>query len=302
MSEKLLPMLAKPFDERIDLTKGRYVAEEKFDGQRLIVRVSDKLEMWSRTGKDSMSKKLSKALMKELLQLPHGTYDGELFLPGGYSSDVSNSDNVNKLHYIVFDVLEYDQHGVWVHLHAQPFHYRRRFLTDMLTFAESKSHLSFIHLSEIFPLQNRRDLTVLVEKIWDEKGEGVIVKDTEAPYSPGKRTSAFMKLKECGSDVLTVTGFAESKGEIMNRGKAAITVLRSDDGVWTVVKTLDDETCRKLEGRFTGERMMREKIAGKWVDFNTAHQDVGRRLRIEYHIRTPDGSYRSGRWDRWEDE
>lgn len=302
---KPMPMLAKPLTDNFSPGRDMYVAEEKFDGHRMIVEVRGdvahrEIEAWSRTGK-LCTQKIHEGMRYELQRLPVGTYDGELVFPGGHSYDVTVLENRSKLLLVLFDVLTQGEADVTPLKYCQ----RRSHLENIFVALHG---LNFVHLAKTWPIMSREQLDTVVEEIWERNGEGVIVKDMFAPYLPGKRTKHFMKIKQCQSAVLTVVGFAPSQGELNNRGRAGITVLHepanyhNPAGGYAVVKTLDDATCRRLEGRFLKEESWeRVKIAGQWVEFNTAHEDVGRTLRVEFHERTPD-SLRHARWDRWEEE
>lgn len=276
-------MLAKPLPDNFQPQQGDFCAEEKFDGHRLMVRVSARvISSWSRTGKDS-EHKLSPMLQQALKALPDGVYDGELITmaeEGSKSYDVANLDTFNSRRYVVFDCLENAQHESITSLQQKE---RRAYLLKVF---EAGINAQYVVLANAWEVYSAAQLEELCNRIWDNFGEGLIVKNRRAPYRPGKRSDAYMKLKECGTAVLTITGFAPSEGEKVNRGPCGITLLRDDEGHDARVKTPDDATCARME-------------AGQNGDTNV---HVGRRLRIEYHQRTPDGSYRSPRWDRFEDE
>lgn len=303
-----LPMLAKVLPDNFSvMSQNLYVAEEKFDGHRMCVWIHDgPPEAWSREGK-TCTQKIHPLMLEELETLPFGIYDGELIFPGGHSYDITVIGNRNKLHFVVFDLLELED----VDTTRSKMKDRRSALEQIFI---ALGGLQWVQLAKQYPVDSRSSLQNVVEDIWARSGEGVIVKDVNAPYLPGKRTKHFLKVKDVKSAVLTVVGFAPSEGLLNNRGPCGTTVLRDEEGNYTVVKTLDDITCRKLEERFTHPRIdkhfpspndgewERVKIANTWVEFNTSHEDVGRKLRIDYHERTPDNSYRHARWDRWEEE
>lgn len=283
-----LPMLANKYDPRKhDSLLGRnlYAVEEKYDGHRCIVRVNDSLgdaarvEAWSRTGKDC-SQKLASHLRAELRNLPPGLYDCELLLPGGHSYDVTRLEVQHKLHLVVFDVLELNGES----LCSEPWTERRFRLVNAVPMNSPFVYASKVH----YDVQTPQALMALVESIWEVKGEGVIVKDKRAVYSPGKRRDAFLKIKDCGNAVVTIIGFEAGTTSDYN-----VAVFKDDAGVVSKVKLLNDDV-----------RAQCLKLASGLTDHPGApdHPWVGRRLCIEYHERTPDGSYRHARWDRWEDE
>jgi hypothetical protein len=83
-------------------------------------------------------------------------------------------------------------------------------------------------------------------------------------------------VKALDTAVMTVTGF--EKGE--NGPHSTVTLVGTDGE--TTVKTLNADALRKF--------------AANPKSF------IGRKLRIEFQERTPDGGYRHPRWDRWENE
>lgn len=292
---KPLPMLAKDLTPKVKITPGRYTAEPKYDGIRMFAEVvrPGVIRTWSRLGNDC-NHRLSAQLTVSIGQLPVGLYDGELVIPedGTYSSDVTTKTNVNKLHYVVFDALRLLDTDIT----KQPQRTRRMHLELIF----SKLTLQGVALSPSHELLSREHLDEIVGEIWERSGEGVIVKDVEAAYTPGKRTTAFLKLKEKGDAVLKIMGFAESKGEIMNRGYFAMTVLKDREGNWTVVKTKNDAEILKLETEATETPRVDQviRIGARTVNYHSNHPAVGRDLRIEFQRRTPDGSYRHPRWYR----
>ena len=127
----------------------------------------------------------------------------------------------------------------------------------------------------------------MCQTVWDSDGEGLIIKRRQAPYTSGKRTMDFIKLKDLRTAVLTLVGFRAGVGTIVDRGAYATVVLRDEHGVQTTVKTLNDKELARFESSAKGHKV---------------HPAIGRSLRIEYHEKTPDGNYRHPRWDRWENE
>lgn len=302
---KLMPMLAKELTAKIRITPNQYVAETKYDGIRMIVDVKRPgvVSTWSRLG-NSCDHRLSTQLAVSLSQLPVGIYDGELILPGEgtYSSDVTSLVNKSKLHFIVFDALRLLEVDVTSH----PQRKRREHLESIFNNASFPQ----VQLAEQWKVSSRAELDEVVGAIWEKGGEGVILKDLNAPYATGgsvcKRTNAFLKLKEKDDAVLKVMGFVPSVGDIMQRGPFAMAVLQDDKGNWTVVKTKNDEELRRLEKEMlTVHKDIstwtygQVKIGARNVTYISNHPRVGSALRIEFQRRTPDGSYRHPRWSRW---
>jgi bifunctional non-homologous end joining protein LigD len=285
------PMLALPLPANFKPTN--HVAEEKFDGHRIQVWVmSDKtVEARSRNG---LVRTLPPQLVQAFAKLPAGVYDGELIVAkAGRSYDVVNKARAKELRFVVFDVL---------HLMGETtldiaYKHRRALLEPI--FRNQRS--PFVTLADSIPVRNRKDLQVILKMIWRRDGEGVIIKDRDARYHPGKRTTAFLKVKALKTAVLEVTGFKPSKGKKQNRGPFAIALLRDSKGNETSAKVLNDETLAELE--LVWREHVRKPAFGKKARAEQeVHPYVGRKLCIEYQERTPSGSYRHVRWDRWEDE
>lgn len=307
------PMLATATDK---LPRGTWIAEEKYDGHRLLVRISEiegrgetsgaikitRLQAWSRLGN---TRPLPKHLADVLVKFPVGLYDGELIVPAGYSSSVTELTNSRHLQYVMFDVLELGGEK----LSLQPWGKRRQ----QLETAHAEAHdgrpevlaTTPVILAATTHVKTWEQVEELVGMIWDRGGEGVILKDVSAPYIFGKRTKYFLKVKELNNQIMTVVGFCPTQGEVMDRGQYASAVVRDEDDNHTVVKTLDDAALAELNKKGAGQEPSWFTIklpSGKKVQMNTNHPYVGRKLAIEYQARTPDGSYRHPRWDHWVEE
>lgn len=258
------PMLASPLPKSFD-PRGWY-AEEKFDGHRLIVCVNDtQVKAWSRNGLERL---LPRHVLADLQTLPNGTYDGELVTPGGRSYGVTDKTKAGTLIFVAFDILEVSGTPATHLTYAE----RRMLLVTAL----SGEHDAIV-LADRFPLETMDDVKRIVSEVWKRDGEGLILKNPRGTYQPGKRSKDFIKIKSLKSAVLTVIGFQSGK-----MGPHATVVLEDEDGFMTTVKTLNTQELIKLN---------RDPKAA-----------MGRKLRIEYQERTPDGSYRHPRWDRWENE
>lgn len=286
------------------LPPGMWVAEEKFDGHRIVLSVQQgKVIGWSRTGLDTResNRPIPPHLMVELALLPDGVYDGELIVPGGTSSDVADLANSSKLNYVIFDVLQY----LATHCTGISWSDRRKLLEKVF---KTKLQSTHVHLAEYFPVADWSMTQEAVGKIWERGGEGIILKRVDASYECGKRTKTFLKLKGLHPVVTTVIGFVPTQGEVMNRGDFATAVVQDEQGITTIVKTLDDEEIGKLSKEFgtgVGPVFQKHRLsAGRNVDMIVNHPAVvnARKLHCEYTERTADGLYRHIRWDRWDSQ
>lgn len=278
------PMLAGPLSDRVTIRGGSHVVEDKYDGHRLIVEIGEQelgvgsiksIQAWSRGG---LHRELPKYLVDELAKLPVGTYDGELISSNQKSYHVKTK--TEQLRLVLFDVLHILGHSTlnfkWLD--------RRRALEGAMMHLESPQHVIMARAEFI---ESRADIDKHAQLVWALGGEGLIVKDVNATYRPGKRGTEFMKVKALGSAVLQLIGFETGKGQKIARGPCAVMVLRDVVGNVTKVKTLNDAMCHELNSQHDPDRR---------------HPAIGRQVRIEFQERTPDGSYRHPRMDRWEDE
>lgn len=300
----LTPMLAKGWPKKSFIQPGEWFAERKYDGVRLIVEVDGgkrdlfnqkTITAWSRNGNQWS---LPQRILNTLNQFPDGVYDGELIVPGARSYGVVDLGNFELREFVMFDVLHAS--GVDLTMNVT-YEQRRGVLQSLYNLGRTSDRGEVIQspgvqLAERWEINSEAEALYRFGMVIEEDGEGLILKHKNGVYVPGIRSKHFIKLKDLKADVLTVIGFRESTGGIVNRGPFAIAVLRDDEGNETTVKTLNDEMCRKLE------KVMGQRVPKMIKDICVNHPWVGRQLRIEYQERTPDGGYRHPRWDRWEDE
>lgn len=278
------PMLAAAMPKKpLIMTPGQWVAEQKYDGHRILVEVRGGVAAgWSRLGK---YRQLPHHLCEAFRNVADGIYDGELFVPGGKAYGVKELTNSAELVYVAFDILQVGAET----LIDFPYWERRKRLGEIIKNQESGSYFSALSTSPMWAVSSEREVDHILRQVWDRDGEGLILKDISMPYTPGKRPkNSWVKIKKKQSAVLTVIGFQPSRGEIVVRGPHAIVVLKDDEGNITTVKTKNDLELAKFDQQTPG--------------FMEQHPAIGRKLRIEFQERTADNSYREPRWDRWEDE
>jgi ATP-dependent DNA ligase len=290
----ITPMFAAPSPKTggyAFVSTGVWYAEEKFDGIRLIIEVQRDvpedllsphcIRTWSR---DGLPHAVPRHLRECLAKLPTGIYDGELFVPGKRSYGTLRLSEQANQRITVFDVLEINGQTTRDLAYID----RRHLLEAIFTHRELVPVETHLSLAVAVLVQSEQDVTTLRDALWAQDREGLILKNGKSLYlSNSRRKNTWIKVKDLRSDVLTVTGFEPSRGEIVDRGPYAMVTLRDDEGNITQVKTRNDRELDRLE---------KAAIAG------SKHPWIGRQLRIEYQERTPDGSYRHPRWDRWEDE
>lgn len=269
------PMTCNTAPDDFEPGRDTWVYEEKFDGHRLIVEINNgAIHAWSRYGR---VRALPLHVMDSLAKFSNGVLDGELYVPGGRSYAVTELTKTSLLVYVMFDILEVKGQVTSHLLYDQ----RRELL-------EKSFHVGpGVELAKSTPFDKSSELKLALNAVWERDGEGLILKRRGSSYQPGKRSKDFLKLKQLQSRVFEVIGFEAGTSEIQNRGPYAKVRLRDVDDNEISVKTLNDAELAKFE----------KDGAGMWE-----HPAIGRMLRVEFQERTPDGSYRHPRWDRWEDE
>lgn len=281
------PMLASPLKPGFILEPGKFAVEEKIDGIRIICEVSkgsqdlfthSTITPWSRYEKIHP---LPSHVVEEMAKFPYGIYDGEIYIPGKRSYGATELKNLPDMSYAIFDILELKGENTTNLRYAT----RRLVLRDAMYTSGVED--GPVHLLGSTLVNTMDEVYALRDAVWARDGEGLILKRLAAPYQPGKRSKDFIKIKDLKSAVLTVIGFMPSRGLLNDRGPCAMIMLRDDEGNETTVKTRNDAECLRL---------------AKLAKDATTHPEIGRKLRIEYQERTPDGNYRHPRADRWENE
>jgi bifunctional non-homologous end joining protein LigD len=189
---------------------GRFVIEEKFDGHRGLLRISDgTVAILNRHGQDEGRIRNAPALAaaaatwaKAKSSRWDGTIlDGELL--GESLGDTTHllgsaGRRENRLRFVVFDApfLEgVDQRNL-------PWSVRRKALEVAMAGAPAPFELSAL----LAPTPG------VCRDIWARGGEGVVIKDRTKPYRSGDRTS-WTKIKRVATADGVVLGFNEGRGE-----------------------------------------------------------------------------------------
>lgn len=239
-----------------------WYAEQKWDGIRLGIRVEDGIaRAWSRLGN---IKTLSGGIATDCALLPNGYYDGELIVVGGKSWHVTTGANFNNLRLVLFDVLEI--------LGTDITHLPQSERNTYLEVAVSNIKLRGVNVD----LPARRGPS---EEFYDEvrksEGEGIMVKRNDAPYRPGMRSQAWLKVKAIIEVELPCIGFEEGT----TKGLLSVAQLRLPNGRQTTVKS----------------RTMRD--AEQWTKDPSAF--IGLSMEVEAQCWTDDGALRHPRMVRW---
>ncbi len=177
--------------------------ERKFDGYRLLAYVKKgQVRLVTRNQNDWTNK--LKSLAAGLTSFPDGVYDGEMVHLGD-NGDTSfqklqNALDVGskELAFFVFDILHFDGFNT----RRLPLAKRRELLE--VAFKKAKPP-KFVKISEILPEEGS------FENACSSKWEGLIVKDTSAPYYETRHKS-WVKVK-CGNDEeFVIVGYTDPRG------------------------------------------------------------------------------------------
>ncbi|MGV8135206.1 MAG: DNA ligase D [Mangrovibacterium sp.] len=194
------PMLASLTDQAF--SKDDWIFELKLDGYRVLAgRENERAVLYSRRGNDYSHKYL---LIAEEISAIKARFliDGEVCYVGqNQKSDFQklqhNSDEQDKLHYYVFDILWLNGHD----LTSLPLLERKKLLQVLL--AQPPPHIHYLEHREKHGEAYFREI--------EEKGlEGVIAKKADGKYVPGERTKEWLKVKTGFRQEMIICGYTTS--------------------------------------------------------------------------------------------
>lgn len=202
-------MLAQDYDSNAGRVKYPCFVQPKLDGVRLIASVSaaGEVELRTRNGK-AVDEAAFDALASRLKTfLRPGLYlDGEMYSHGETFEEVVSKFKHGSaaLSYWIYDL--YDAHRADLGTAE-----RMAALSDLL------ERMSRLKLQGVRAVETRRVATAdEVASAHDEYAamgfEGVMVRDAGAPYEPGKRSRALLKLKAFQTDEFAVVDVVEAEG------------------------------------------------------------------------------------------
>ena len=168
----ILPQLLNPIEEaevELLLCDENYCAQEKFDGRHLLIRKQD--EHIEGINKKGLLVGLPVILADDLRQLPGS------FIPDGESIGDD---------YHAFDLLECGGEN----LRPLPYRVRLACLVDLLLANSRHPHVRLVETA--FTTRQKSELW---ERLRRENREGIVFKQLDAPYVPGKPNSGGPQLK-----------------------------------------------------------------------------------------------------------
>lgn len=215
--KKVLPMLAKRYDECKHCIQVPYAVQPKFDGMRAFVyAVKGKVNIVSRLGNSINTVSHINAELEELKMLKDGVYlDGELFtfdfpfeeLIGLLKTveNVTDEKQVKLQHvkFFVFDILD-------VNAPKMVFKDRFKFASDLLAKFKPKT-LEMVETKVANVLSD--EIAMKVRDRYIKRGyEGVMFRNLESIYGINKRSSDLVKFKKTLDAEYEIVSFEEAKG------------------------------------------------------------------------------------------
>lgn len=220
LEKHVLPMggVAVKDSEKLEalLNDPNYVAEVKWDGSRYLSIIG---RFFSRRISDVDGIPVEKSdrvphLSDHLSLFPGLILDGELYIPGKTSNEVTSilgakadkaiqrQEEQGKLIYMVYDILMYQ--GEW--LIDKPWHERRAILENVFPIVRNE----YMKCPE-YITTNKREF---MERVIAEGGEGIMLKNINGKYIPGKKPAKnWVKVKTEIDDDVVIMGFKDAVKE-----------------------------------------------------------------------------------------
>ncbi len=252
-------MLAKSYPAGITVAKQYYI-QEKLNGNRCIAYYDQDLNKWRFTSRSQKEK--SYPFDMSGLDIRY-IYDGEVMSRGAMgnrdfakTSGLANSKYGDKsqLVYVIYDILDESlcYEARWAilcnlipHVDITKLDDRRlEFESTQLT--HNVAILPPLAKITIYPnLSYNHQLDMLLDKITDAGGEGIMLRDPDAPYhhssGSGDRKNYLLKYKKLKTCDLRIIGWNEGKGKY--EGMIGSFICEDDDHTVRVnVAGIDDDT------------------------------------------------------------
>ena len=236
--EQISPQLARdisalPEKEREEALKSdRFAAGEKKNGIRGILHIGSEGNRFTSRNRCSNT-----YLLNELTEnIPHlcsldlgqwkgSIFDGELYLPSEFvkldafanaleattallhcSPDKARElqeSTGQRIHYHIFDVIRAEGKD----LRPVSLKDRLEYLNEFKRYIKSSGHDQFIEFEDLI----LKDKEQYFKEIIKAGGEGIVLKDLEAPYFPGARSQSWLKLKRSDTVDAIIIGYDRGK-------------------------------------------------------------------------------------------
>ena len=210
----LVPMLAKPTPRLPNDTSG-YACEVKWDGIRAIANIEDgKLQLLSRNGFDITFRYPELYALSQARGTSSFILDGEIvaFQEDGRPSFglLQRRMNLDKsaliqqaaqtipVTYVIFDLLHLDKQSLIEHSYEK----RRRLLSE----------LKLADQAWTTPAYRTKQIAEFLEASRKLGLEGILIKRLNSPYQPGKRSDAWLKVKNFHRQEFIIAGWTAGAG------------------------------------------------------------------------------------------
>lgn len=220
MPRKLAPMLADTGETARSSPQWRY--EPKVDGYRVIAFVQGStVRLQSRRGIDLTPAfpEIVSELAAQAIDTNAGGTMGTIVLDAEIvalaadgrpsfnalqnrtqlktAREIADAQRKTPVVLLCFDLL----HFAGLNLRDAPYLDRRRYLSQCLL---TSAHIQLVHASD--------DAEKLYAASIDSGFEGIVAKRKDSPYQPGKRSSAWLKIKASRTEEFVVGGYTQGKG------------------------------------------------------------------------------------------
>jgi ATP-dependent DNA ligase len=236
--EQVCPQLARditelPEKEREEVLKSdRFACGEKKNGIRGILHIRPEGNCFTSRNRCSdtyllneLTDNVPHLCSLDLGQWKGSIFDGELYLPDSFVKLDSMANALeatsallhcspekakefqettgNKIHYHIFDVIKAEGKD----LRPLPFKHRLEYLNEFKSYINSLEGNQFIEFEDLI----FKDKEQYFKEIIKAGGEGIVLKDLEAPYFPGARSQSWLKLKRSDTVDAIIIGYDRGK-------------------------------------------------------------------------------------------
>ncbi len=209
--KKLAPMLAM-IGSQEDLKRKDLIFEPKLDGYRVMIHVGKTVELISRNGNDITAKFPELSELRDQIKADSCVLDGELIcydkdgnpsfdliqgrsqLASGMIITIRSQETPATI--VLFDILEHNDKS----LIDVPLIDRKKILEKVIVNSERIQLIPFT-----------KDGSKLWKEIQKRDAEGVIAKEVDSHYYPGKRKDVWLKIKHYETADCVVIGYTQER-------------------------------------------------------------------------------------------
>lgn len=227
------PMLAA-IGRASDVDGPQWSVEMKWDGVRALVYVEDgQVRVFGRSGRESTEQYPEVQVMADLVHAGSAVLDGEIVAldsrgrpdfgrlqPRMQASGQQVAAAVRRqgVHLMLFDLLTLDGHDL------TGFPYRQR--RDLL--AEAVSEAATVQVPPAFS----GDVASALAASAEQGLEGVVAKQVESRYQPGRRSSSWIKIRHARTQEVVVAGWRPGQGSRSGAVGSLLLGVPDESGRW----------------------------------------------------------------------